>query len=1151
MPSRTEPHSRANHQHRRYNILFGLPICLVIFTCLTIGSIGRSWAQNAASEVNSETVEAPISDEARQLFENEIRPIFVEHCYECHGPDTAEAGLRLDSRHGWATGGDNGPAIIPGEPAKSLLLKAVGYADVDLRMPPEGKLSETQIARLERWVEQGAVDPRRDATPSTDSSEASTSDAAIDIEGRMRDHWAWHPVVPPALPMIEKKNWPLDPLDHFVLAQLERQKLQPAAPADKHAWLRRVTFDLIGLPPTLAELQNFLDDDSPEAYARVVDRLLKSPHYGEHWGQHWLDLCRFAETRGHEQDFPIDNAYRFRDYVVLAMNQDVPYDELIREHIAGDLHPHPRLHPVDHSNQSIQGTGFWHFHEATHSPVDIRGDEADRVQNQLDVFSRTFLGLSLGCARCHDHKFDPIMTRDYYAMFGFLRSSGYQQADVSDPDQQRDIYRQLDALQISSAKIIRQQVAAAYRERLPAWDRYLLDAMTGNSTVTSAPAADHAAEHAIDSETLSQLADHLQHTTNPADSPLFALAQLAKHSPDEVGLAQIQDATDRVRQAANDHRAASHKAWERFEIVEDFSQNTSGHWITSGLRFGTEPSRVGDLLLGDSAARPILCVAQSPTAEADRVSRRLSGFLRTRTFEITQGKLWYRYRGNAEVFLAVDSHRVVAGPLHGVLKQNLRGEGTQWKWFAHPAQDYLGHRAHVEFRPQEGFALDCVLFGDTEPPQRDHAIDAVLARMNQPATLQHVVSQTIEAFLAAVDAWSQDNVTHQDAMLVQWLLDHDDLLPPAAAPAAELESAITTYVKQRSELESQLPAPVLAVTMLDGSGENESIHIRGNHRNRSPSQVPRTTLVAFGGESTVRPATGSGRWELAESLTDPDNPLVARVMTNRIWYHMFGKGIVETVDDFGAMGKAPSHPELLDHLATRFREEGWSIKRMIRAIALSQTYRMSSRPADPAAETADPANVLLHRMNVRRLPAESIRDHILFVAGTLDPTMYGPSIPVHITPFMRGNRSPGHSGPLDGAGRRSIYTEVRRNHLSAFLNTFDKPSPFMAIGKRTQSNSPLQALILMNDPFVHEQAGHWAAQLLKNPTLTDDQQRLTHAYLQAFSRAPSPSENQAAQQFLLNHTARLAQDGIADPQQSAWRDLCHTLINVKEFYHNY
>ena len=372
-----------------------------------------------------------------EFFEKKVRPLLAKHCYECHSVKAKrlEASLLLDSRKGHIQGGDSGASVVPGDADGSLLIEAVRYESYE--MPPKGKLPNEEIQTLVRWVNMGAPWPD-EAAPTTDGIVE-----AFDLQKRKSEFWLWQPITDAEAPPVKDNTWARNDIDRHILADLEEAKLAPSRDADRTAILRRLYFDLIGLPPTPEEVEAFVADTKEGAIERVVDRLLESPHFGERWGRHWLDLVRYAESRGHEFDNDTPNAFQYRDYIIRALNADVPYDQLVREHIAGDLLKEPRLHPTQKFNESVLGTGFWFLGEWVHSPVDIRKDESDRFDNMLDVMSKTFLGVTVACARCHDHKFDAISTADYYSLSGFLQSSDYRQARFESMQQNGDVAREL------------------------------------------------------------------------------------------------------------------------------------------------------------------------------------------------------------------------------------------------------------------------------------------------------------------------------------------------------------------------------------------------------------------------------------------------------------------------------------------------------------------------------------------------------------------------------------------------------------------------------------------------------------------------------------------------------------------------------------
>ncbi len=983
-------------------------------------------------------------------FENVIRPILARRCYECHSANAGEpeGGLLLDRAEGWLHGGDRGEAIVPGDPDKSLLLAAIRYDDEDLQMPPDGRLPQREIDALEEWIRRGAPAPAD--SPKTPVA----SPPKFDLAARRAAHWAWKPPTRVVPPSVADESWPRDDLDRFLLHKLEAAGLQPARCASRLAWLRRVTFDLTGLPPTRRQIESFLADAAPTAAATAVDGLLASPAFGECWAQHWLDLVRYADTKGHEQDFDIPYAWRYRDYVIRALNANVPYDQFVREHIAGDLLDPPRIDPETRTNQSIQATGFWHLGEATHSPVDIRGDEAERIANSLDVFGKTFLGMTVACARCHDHKFDAIAQEDYYALCGFLESSGYQLANVADPALQRQLACQLDDLNKAAARELFAAYAAMMRSQLK------------------------------------------QFTSGPA-----SIAEPNHQAPPGAS---------------------------RHVILSYAEGDCPAAWLATGLPFRDGPATPGTLLLRSDEARPIARVLENPAAVSWDLSPKFTGLIRTPTFVAPPEKLWYRYRGEAEVFADVDSHRTVEGPLHGVVKQSLNSPKVAW--FAHDLRAYAGHRVHVEFTPRGEFELYEVVASHDEPPLRE--------RPNGAALDAAAFEQALDREAAALDAGAPLDPTN--AQLLNWLLEHDDLLPPAdPALAAEYAAAAARYAERRQEIESRIPEPEWTLALLDGSGFDEPVHLRGNPRTRAKQPVPRRFLAALDGAMTI--PQGSGRQLLAERLVDPANPLTARVFVNRVWSHLFGRGLVATVDNFGALGEPPTNIELLDNLAVEFVDQGWDLKRLIRRIVLSSAYAMSTTP-DPRAAEIDPANHLFHAARARRIPAEAVRDAMLAVSGGLNEERYGPGVRVYMTDFMRHNRSPEGSGPLDGDRRRSIYQEVRRNGLNSFLAAFDKPSPFTTVGRRYVSNSASQPLALLNDPFVHLQADAWAESLVTR--FADDRAAVRDAYLAAFGREETQAEADRLLTFLANAQTN---DPAPAARRQAWAEVCRTLFNVKEF----
>jgi len=983
-----------------------------------------------------------VSPEDAAFFETKVRPLLVEHCAECHSSKAGdpEGGLSFDSRADFLAA--EGVAIA-GRPDDSLLVKVIRY-DGDLQMPPAGRLPDEAICTIEGWVRRGL--------PWPDDGGPAAAAAGFDIATRKAEHWCWQAprAVPP--PPVRNLAWCRGDIDRFILARLEAAGLAAAAEASRELLARRASEILTGLPADPAEVERLAADPDPAAFERYVDRLLASPHYGERFGRHWLDVVRYGENRGHEFDYPIPNAWRYRDWVVRAFNDDLPYDQFAREQIAGDLVASPRIDAATGANQSVVGTGFWFLGEAVHAPVDIAQDEADRVDNCVDTFGKAFLGLALGCARCHDHKFDAISNEDYYAIAGMVMSSSYRQVPFETLEANRRVAERLDEADRTARAellaLVADLLGAAGREWLAALDR---------------PAERPAAAEGV------TIADY---TAAAPATPIIADA--AAWQAVTAGTPVLQPPTEGAPRQL------------RLEPVGH--AHSDPIWATTRSTGERDPVPLGAI---DRAGR----VLRTP-------KRRIGG-----------GVLWHRVRGALQINTVVDGHVLLSGgPLYGSHLMSVDTQG-EWKWIRQDLRKDMswdqGHLVHVEYAATAGAAdVAEVVAAADEPRRADPAAAAAINRQladpqfdwNAAATRR--VVERAETLVAARDA------ILADAKLVS-----------ATAPA-----------------------------MLDGNGIDQFVLLKGSAA-RPGELSPRRFLEAIDGAGQPAwPAHASGRLELAERVLDPANPLTSRVLVNRVWHHLFGRGLVPTTDNFGKLGEPCADPQalaLLDTLAVRFRDEGWSVKRLVKDIVTSSTWRMSGA-RDARAVEHDPLNLLWHHHPLRRLEGEAIRDKILAVSGRLDPAVGGPGVEVFITEFHDGRGKP-QSGPRDGDGRRSIYTRIRRNFLPSFLTTFDMPVPFQAMGRRNVTNVPAQALTLMNDPFVTEQAALWARKSLADESLPAER-RIDRMYREAFAR-PATAHEQAAAAAFLAAQARLHGVSLAEQprHEATWADLAHALINTKEF----
>lgn len=1009
---------------------------------------------------------APPESNADTLFENQIRPLLVENCIKCHGDKKAESSLRLDSRAALMQGGDNGPAIKPGNPKESLLVLVVSHQN-DIEMPPEGELSGDQVAVLEKWIEAGAPWPGEGATASPRKSRSGPP------TGEERKFWSFQPIADSPVPEVADTGWPLTPVDRFILARLEAKQIKPVASTDKHTLLRRVTFDLTGLPPTPGEIEAFVTDTSPDALSKVVERLLASPAYGERWSRHWLDVVRYADTAGETADYPVREAWKYRNYVIKSFNEDKPYDQFVREQVAGDLLAAES--PPEKFAERVTATGFLAI--SRRFGFDSINYHHLTIQDTIDTTGQAFLGLSLGCARCHDHKYDPVSAADYYALYGIFASTKYAFPGDESTKRPADFPALIPTTEAAAQK-------QKYDEQLAAFDARL-KALEEEKKSASAELSSHV-EFDGNFE--------LQTPDKPPGKPWTflegTLVQTAAQSPFEnvyrggaVGLAFPNNAANNAMgQAVSPTRTPADTPLLYFNA--DF-RNT--------------PSPQG----GDGSYRFYLGHGPGQSAAVELFANRQSFFVRNGAAiqeirRIEEGQ-WY----NVQLVLNLKD-RTFTGAV------GKPGDVTPFngKTFF-PAWD-----GTVDYFFVDGFGH----IGGVKPA---HEVDNIAIRTE---AMKPVAEKTDDAVpVEAIAAWKNRS--------------------------EELQNRITQIDKETGETNQKKQSLLeagpyeIAYAVAEGAPQNVKIQKRGEPT-RPGDEVPRRWLELFGGDLLPAEETGSGRRQLADWLTRADNPLTARVIVNRIWQHHFGQGIVPTENDFGIRGTAPTHPELLDWLARRFMESGWSIKSLHRQIIASRVYQLSSRN-DAAAVNVDPGNTLLWRFNRRRLDAEELRDALLVLGGKLDhaPGEGHPFPPMPTWGFSQH----GPFAAVYDTNKRSVYLMTQRLKRHPYLALFDGADTNASTAHRAVTTVPTQALFVMNDPLMHEQAAGFARQLLG--ATSDAAERVKLAFRLAYGREATAEEVADESSFVESYRQKLAATGLPAEKldELAWSAFARTLLASNEF----
>ncbi|MFT5495389.1 MAG: hypothetical protein ACI9TH_000780 [Kiritimatiellia bacterium] len=957
----------------------------------------------------------PITPEARTFFETRIRPVLVERCFDCHSTSAKKLGgkLHLDSGEALLKGGESGPLLIPGKPEESLLLQALLHDG--LEMPPETPLPEAVVHDFHEWVRMGAPYPQAEASKGSKASKGTTTPAGPDVHSTF---WSFQPIRSPASPDAKRHDWARDPLDAFVLSRMEAADLTPTADATPPQLIRRLTIDLIGLPPTFDQVQAFVEEyerDRQQAVESCVDELLASPHFGERWGRHWLDVARYGEANGNDglgRNATFPHAWRYRDYVIQAFNDDLPYNRFLTEQIAGDLLPAPSPHDRD---RQLIATGFLAIGS---KPAKAMNDnfDMDVVADQIDVVSTGVMGLSVACARCHDHKHDPISTRDYYAM------------------------------------------AAIFQNTETLWGK------AANEKLTAPPTPLHELQVGPDAKVVA--------------APAKILLDLPERYAEAVGVLQPA-LSARLDTPPKDITAG-----------KDVNFTSDEFGVFRGGRLAGETSI-------SNTAYSVSFWFRNQTPNKARL---VTAYL------FSRGPKGDKAAPGEHIGISGNYQGKAAGKLF-VFNGNAGGKSVTGKTVVPPRT--WNHVVLVRNGPQ------------------------VKAWLNGLPEFEGELASTIGEATSFFIGARNDAFAPLEGNLAEWAFFDRALTDEEALRLHEASGLPKTPGPQ---IPGTSDGPeYLAMGVRDRAKMVEcKINIKGESKKLGPVVPPGFPAVLMHdstGPCAVMPEDQSGRLELAHWLTDSAHPLTARVMVNRIWQQLFGQALVATPDDFGVYGQRPTHPDLLDHLATRFVVDDWSVKKMIRSIVLSRTYQLSST-TDSQARARDPDNTWYSRHQRRRLDAESLRDSLLFAAGTLDPQP-GRGSDIQDVDILL-NWPMGEATNLHKPSRhRSVYLCMMRNAPPPELAAFDLPDGLRVAGRRSQTLLPSHALYLINSPVLVTHAQALAERLLAD-THTDRATRVRRAYQAVLQREPRGLELQRALAYLGNDATN-------------WASFCQALFITNEF----
>ncbi len=1060
------------------------------------------------------------------FFEKQIRPVLAARCWDCHGPDQQESDLRLDSREALLDGGSRGAVVVPGMPEKSLLITVINHADT-LAMPPKEKMPLKEIVAITQWVKAGAVWPNSQAT--TVNKKPQNKGSAFSEE--QLKHWAFQPIARPQPPSVRSQDWVKSPIDQFILAKLEENSLQPAPRAEKRALIRRATFDLTGLPPTYDEVTAFVADDSPDAFARLIDRLLDSPAYGERWGRHWLDVARYGDSNGLDENLSQANAFRYRDYVVDALNADLPFDTFIHEQLAGDL-----LGGDDaRATQRLTATGFLVIGAKMLAEDDPLKMQMDIIDEQVDTLSKAFMGMTLGCARCHDHKFDPISIKDYYSLAGIFKSTTtmenfsvvarWQERPLATADelQQRDVAQnKVNAQQAEIKRISQVATDVLLQDARDRVDEYVMAA--AEQLWLNLKAKSFGAR--LDAKP-------------PQSLPEGAILVEAENYQRGNVLKSSTGYGEGIGVILN--------AGKLPNVAEYDIEVPEAGWYQFETRYAAASARPVQFMLNDEVVSSKVAGGVTGSWNPDTQRWQVEG-----QYQFRVGRNVLRLFAE-HPFPHIDKLLLVKRAVPAVEAVTLRTADARTKDRPELLKQFVAQWA--DYLSKEAAGLTPLW-----PEWRDQVVALQIKGEDGVAVTDFfsAARQVGESLRAAEGEWKALKATApsakglpdrtQDARRKLLYETNDDAPFQTKGIEDQFDATTKSTLAQKREelkvLEAAVPKFPEVMAVSNSKIEDLPVHLRGNHttlaRELEPRRFPQ--VMQLGHAPLAKDV--SGRLELARWLTDPAHPLTSRVIVNRVWLWHFGEGLVRSPDNFGLLGERPTHPELLDWLAQRFMSSGWSLKQLHRELMLSATYQMSSQ-FDARANELDPDHRLWWRRPIKRLEVEAVRDAVLAVSGSLDQRLGGSLLP---TPNRNYVTSTANVNPaIYDAPRRAIYLPVVRSALYDLYQAFDFAEPTVLNGRREVTTIPTQALFMLNSKLVSQQSRALALSLLNDEATAPN--RVREAYRRILQREASAAEVARAEEFLkqLENTSETTVKISQEREIRCWQSLIRTLISTNEF----